>query len=540
MPPTISKPSVTIFDSSLTSYGNCKIAFENYLKEGGEKIPVKIQAEVRLQLAFCYAIGGLMGEAEKEINFCNSYILKHGRPEQQACLYHVLSRIHLHHSRLEEGLQVGLQAVHLFRALPWAYFLRISCTVCGHLCSSLNLFTEAMDYMSEAYSIAVRNNDKRGALTCLANLNDMRLNVLSEKDCIAYNLQLEREIKQELGNMPRPILAGTYLQLAHLYLRTEKIAGARAYILKAETALKKMENELPPHYFLFTNLFGLKAELAAVDGDEVQMLQCARECGRRGRLANKLIPEVDACFIMFKYYLKQRKLPKAYKILQQAGAILPGKDRSAFYIQLLENKCLYYRAKGNAVAELETFKEIYEHKIKTHQQVLRHRNKYLSLVHDLELKKRQLEEQHIQLNLKTQELNMASYHLQQRTQLLDNLRESLDDLKQSKAKPEVIFKTLNKTINRAFNREEDEKKFFREKFDEANREFIARVHAAYPALTVTECRICALLRSGFNTKEIANLLSADARNVENHRTNVRRKLGLARDESLTLALNKIV
>ena len=51
-------------------------------------------------------------------------------------------------------------------------------------------------------------------------------------------------------------------------------------------------------------------------------------------------------------------------------------------------------------------------------------------------------------------------------------------------------------------------------------------------MTPTELKVCALMRTQLNTKQIASLLSTSQRTVEGHRRFIRRKLELGRDENL--------
>jgi DNA-binding CsgD family transcriptional regulator/tetratricopeptide (TPR) repeat protein len=532
------KPTETIFGEG-KSFKQTRETLLAYLQQGGNAISKSKRMEVLLQLAFCYAITGMLVEAEQALNKCEEYILQHGKPEEVACLYHIRARIHLHYARFEEGLNACMQALHLFRPLAFPYFTQISGIVCGHLCAKLNLFTEAMDYMGEAHTIALQMNNNAEALTCLANLNDIRLHVLSAEDCIQHNKDLLKQIKLEFPDKATAIGMGTCLQLAHLHLKLNKVKHAAVYAKQAYTEFERLQELFPPHFFLFTNLYGIKAEIAARLGNEKEMVKHAEECSSRGRLTNKVVPEADTSLIMFRYYMRTDKPAKAKKLLDHAEAILPPGEASPYYVEVLESKCEYHRAKNNHAEELKHFRLIYDYKMKTHEQALKHRNNYLSLMHDLEVKKKEIETQKSEINSKTLELNMSLYHLEQRNQLLTDIKNELTTLKKTKPKPEVVFKTIFKTINNAFTVEEEKKKHVREKFDETQRSFIAALHQQYPTLSTTECRVCALLRWGFNTKEISSFLSTNTRTIENHRTNIRRKLNLKPGETLGLKLNAI-
>ena len=532
------QPPVNIFEQNGMPYGEMKGILLNYLAQHGPLLAVKTDSEVRLQLAFCYAITGNLAEAEKELLTSQEYIMAHGQPEEKASVYHIWARICLNQSKYEQGLVAGVQSLHMFRQLQFPLFTRITCMVCGHLCAHSNLFTEAMEYMAEAHTVALQMGDVRGAITCTANLNDIRIQVLPAEECIWYNTELLKEIEKEYKNEPGPILAGTCLQLAHLYFKTNDTTNATLFADRTADTLSHITH-LPPHYFLYTNLYATRAEIAALLNNEADVIKYTAECAERGRKGEKIVPQVDAGFILFRFYLKKGNIRKAEAMLDKAASLMPESDKSHVYLQLLENKCLYYHTTGNTAAELEQYKLMHEYKMKTHEEASKHRNNYLALAHDLEVKKKQIEDQKTELSFKTQELNMTSYHLEQRNKLLTDLDQTITTLKKTRSKPEAIFKTIEQTIERAFNKEEEEKQRFRQKFDETHRGFIAQLHRLYPLLSATECRVGALLRSGFNTKEIANLLSTSQRTVETQRLSIRKKMNLGREENLNLILNSI-
>lgn len=60
----------------------------------------------------------------------------------------------------------------------------------------------------------------------------------------------------------------------------------------------------------------------------------------------------------------------------------------------------------------------------------------------------------------------------------------------------------------------------------------ARLKEQFPTLSAKELKVCILLRNGYSTKEIAEILSTSERTIENHRYHIRRKLGLAVEVNL--------
>jgi DNA-binding NarL/FixJ family response regulator len=80
---------------------------------------------------------------------------------------------------------------------------------------------------------------------------------------------------------------------------------------------------------------------------------------------------------------------------------------------------------------------------------------------------------------------------------------------------------------------------FEAQYQNLQQHFRASLLAKHPKLTKQEARICQLLRVGMKSYEIARLICISERGVENHRFNIRKKLGLKTEESLAEVLSKM-
>lgn len=79
---------------------------------------------------------------------------------------------------------------------------------------------------------------------------------------------------------------------------------------------------------------------------------------------------------------------------------------------------------------------------------------------------------------------------------------------------------------------------FEEQFGRVHGTFLAQLEQRHPDLSAAELKICALTRINLDTKEVARLLGSSVRTVQNHRYNIRRKLGLRDRESLSERLRR--
>lgn len=528
---SIPRPDLNIFRSR-NEFLPARTAFAEYLKKGGNKIPLKDRMEVTLQLSRTEIEVNNLAEAERLLGQCEEYIMAHGREEEKACVYNIKGLMYATKAMYTEGIAMGLKALSLFQQMDFPYF-EMNCNVlCGHLCSHMNLYHEAIDYMTHAHAVAVRSGDKKQVSLCTMNLNDIRMHVLPVDDCIKACKEL-LETSEELYAQ-----AGSHLQLAHLHFMAGKIKEAERHA-KSSMEFTLRLTHFPPHHLQYLNLYAVMSEIAGARNDEAAVLEYAGENMARAKQANNIAAQIDARFFLFRFYLGRKDIGKAKTYLDEAEAMISADDCSTLYLHLNENKCQYYSVIGDSAAELACFRLIYDYKMKAQQEAIANRVNYMSAIYELQLRKKEVQQQKTEIDFKTQELSMTTYHLNQRNQLLNDLKQNIDDLKKAKSKADVIFNTITKRIDQAFVKEEVEKERFREKFDETHRGFIAKLHLAYPDLSPTECRICALLRSGFNSKEIANLLSTSSRNIENHRVRIRAKMKLTREDNLNLILTEI-
>ncbi len=151
--------------------------------------------------------------------------------------------------------------------------------------------------------------------------------------------------------------------------------------------------------------------------------------------------------------------------------------------------------------------------------------------HALERARREAEELREELDLRTRELAAMATSLVQREEALRALRRNVDGVAGSDQHD------LGELVDRlAPAAGDDAWREFERTFDRLHPEFVARLLERFPKLTTTEVRICALLRGNMSSKEIANILYTSERTIENHRYRMRRKLGLAAGESLSLLL----
>lgn len=80
---------------------------------------------------------------------------------------------------------------------------------------------------------------------------------------------------------------------------------------------------------------------------------------------------------------------------------------------------------------------------------------------------------------------------------------------------------------------------FEKRFNELHNGFISRLIKNYPTLSSAEVRLCAMLHLQLSGKEIAELINRSTRTIDFTRNSIRKKMGLAPAENLTIHLLNI-
>jgi ligand-binding sensor domain-containing protein/DNA-binding CsgD family transcriptional regulator len=148
----------------------------------------------------------------------------------------------------------------------------------------------------------------------------------------------------------------------------------------------------------------------------------------------------------------------------------------------------------------------------------------------VELKNKQLE---TQVLLKKNELATVATNLNQKKEFLSQVKKNItvaaEDLEASESK---LFKQIIKKIDSDLDLN-DNWEIFQLHFDEANNNYLKRLHNKYPKLTPSWLLLCAYIKLNKSNKEMAALLNISLSAVEKRRYRLKDKLNLESDGKLT-------
>lgn len=160
-------------------------------------------------------------------------------------------------------------------------------------------------------------------------------------------------------------------------------------------------------------------------------------------------------------------------------------------------------------------------------------------------KTRELEQEQLRLEFehKAHDLAASTMNLLRKNEMLrsmdSDLQRIIDGLRWGRDHSDIerMLQELRREINQNIAHDADWNKFAKN-FDIVYEDYLKRLGAKYPNLSVNDKKLCAYLRMGLCSKEIAPLLDMTVRSVEMTRSRLRTKLGLNREENLSEFLQK--
>lgn len=179
-------------------------------------------------------------------------------------------------------------------------------------------------------------------------------------------------------------------------------------------------------------------------------------------------------------------------------------------------------------------------KLEAQQKEYAEKQKELELQHSLaqEKKEKQLaelanEKLAMELEMKNTAIASNAMLLVQKSELLSKVKKDLagllDGNKEDKTSPQI--KKIIRTVDAELNSKEDWDKFASH-FDTVHENYLKKLKEAHPQLTYGDLKLCALLRLGMSSKEIAGVLNISLKGVEVSRYRLRKKLNMGEEQSL--------
>ena len=159
----------------------------------------------------------------------------------------------------------------------------------------------------------------------------------------------------------------------------------------------------------------------------------------------------------------------------------------------------------------------------------------------VKLRNQQLE---VDLKQKSSELGDSTMNLVRKNDMLQEIDEEMvalsESVRREESKAAITRKIadIRRGIRNNMNDDGNWDKF-RENFDLVYDNFMQKLRHNYPDLKKNDLKLCAYLRMGLSSKEIASLLNVSVRSIETARYRLRKKLGMDSGDNLLEFIQKL-
>lgn len=197
-------------------------------------------------------------------------------------------------------------------------------------------------------------------------------------------------------------------------------------------------------------------------------------------------------------------------------------------ISLIIKKLHQWRLKKQRFAILKEQKAVQALLAAEHQLVLEKMQQTL-----LEQANQQLQEK---LKHKTIELANKAKDVEERNKLIQTIKEKFSEAQTDNTFNKMQLLSIKRLLDQNLDTSD---KTFEIQMDELHQEFFKKLRERFPSLSGTDLRLCAYLKIGLNSKEIAELMNIQPSSAFISRSRLRKKLNLLPDEDLNTFLNQI-
>lgn len=157
---------------------------------------------------------------------------------------------------------------------------------------------------------------------------------------------------------------------------------------------------------------------------------------------------------------------------------------------------------------------------------------------DLRFAKFKNEQLQKEVEHKNDEFALLALNLAQRNEMMAKLRQEVQQLKENSYSANEALSILDSELLSNMNADKTWK-VFEQKFKNLHGNFMRDLSSAYPTLTPTEIKVCAMIKINMASKEIANIICVETKSVEVYRFRIRKKLELEVSDNLQLFLSQL-
>lgn len=457
--------------------------------------------------------------------------------EEEALLSYALALSHSTNGDFGNAFSPALQAFEIYKTLDNTRFVAKSLMALGNICVSIKNYNMGEDYFREA--IALLNSSTRDYYQ--AHLNLYRLFFYSDRSAKAIELilTLVPELKK-FGDIG--LIVNAYTNLGACYSANEMYEMAYPYYDTVYNLIDRVDNKK----FIATIYQNLGVYY--YQKEDIEKAHLFFETGKKIAEESRNPEMIADALYNLSYSYSQLNLPdSAYQCIlaytdMSQRLVNNSKTIEAYqtYISVLlessENKLIIAEQKielrnrwllftATSFIAIVTVITLLLLLLRQQKRIKEAENR--DLEERLEHEQKILQLQKNMLKAQEREITSSSLLISSKNSILQQISELTDDLPTDQKAQAKIKKIVKNNLS-----SDSDWKTFLLHFEKVHPGFFTKLKAHGKNLTKTNLKLCAYMRIGMDSKQIAQILNVSDTSVRMHRYRIKQKLGLGEEENL--------
>ncbi len=400
-----------------------------------------------------------------------------------------------------KALEHYVQSLELQRALKDLHTEASILNNIGSIYYKMSDYERALDIFQQSYALFKTQGDKQAQAAALNNIGDMHY-LLGRYDQGLQSLRDSLALREEIGDKRGTAISS--LNLALTYFKTHRHKKAQQFAEQSRSIAESLKDKHHQTESLLT-----LAQIFLEQGSSDLMARAVSVASNALALAK----EINA------------------------------KDLTARALDVLSTAARKQHRYKDACLHLLEHRQIKDDLLGEEARQNLHR---LQIRFQLDQERQQKEiyqlraEQYaLEVENQRKQLTIMATTLVQKNELIERLKNEVKQISQDiSGHCQARFESFVQKLDEGNEREKGWS-LFEKQFEMVHQHFAKALSEKLPNLTVTELRLCMLLRVQLSTKEIAKLLFLSPRSVQTYRFRLRKKLRLKSEQGLIQFLNAL-
>jgi tetratricopeptide (TPR) repeat protein len=393
-------------------------------------------------------------------------------------------------------------------------------------------FDQALQSLFQALLIKEHLGEEAGIATMLLNIGNVYALIPDHRKAIEY-YEKSLAIYERLGRL-KTEYGWCFLNLGTMYMQLGELTEARTWLEKGLVISKSLED-----LYGYSGGLGVMAEILLREDHLDAALESVETALGLMREINEQDAMADAMLTLGHIQSRMSDVPSAIQSINQAIATAQTMGAKPVIRNAYELLSKIYREAGEPAKALEHFERYHQLNEELLRQEADRRLQHIKL----ELEREQTEQRETmlkienerierELDLKTKHLATMAMSIVQHSNFLNAVGKEIGETAKKVAKTHK--QSLDQLARRLKQQSQSEQEWkqFEKQLETLNPEVIANLAKRFPQLSPTELKVCALIKIGLGSKDMANLLCVSLRSIEAYRLQIRKKLRLKKDVNL--------